>query len=52
MQPFGDHFHPVTGRWAEKGSENRRVGNPFQAINVVPREHQVRPPLLLESITE
>lgn len=44
LQPFGDHFHPVpstlsSGPSAKRGS--RRVGNPFQAINVVPLEHQV-----------
>jgi len=49
MQPFEGHFHPVAGRSAEKGSDNRRVGNPFQAIDVIPLEHQVIEKGLMET---
>ncbi|KAF8893372.1 hypothetical protein BD779DRAFT_1505842 [Infundibulicybe gibba] len=43
LQPFQDHFHPVPSTFSmssEKRHNNRRVGNPFQAINITPLEFQ------------
>ncbi|KAH9956928.1 S-adenosyl-L-methionine-dependent methyltransferase [Russula dissimulans] len=45
LSPFVDHFHPVThfmraGR-PDARPENRRRGNPFVAVSVVPHDEQV-----------
>lgn len=46
LQPYEDHFHPTRIPTNSTGPEtkrmkNRKVGNPFQAINIVPLEHQL-----------
>ncbi|KAF9462341.1 S-adenosyl-L-methionine-dependent methyltransferase [Collybia nuda] len=46
FQPYQDHFHPTRSLFGSDPNlkyNARRTGNPFQAIKVIPREHQVIP---------
>ena len=37
--PYDDHFHPEPSKGGQQNA--RRVGNPYQAIGIIPLENQV-----------
>ncbi|KAF8658323.1 hypothetical protein AX16_002091 [Volvariella volvacea WC 439] len=43
LQPYEDHFHPARPSLSTpvEKKANKRPGNPFQAINIIPLENQV-----------
>ncbi|KAF5393355.1 hypothetical protein D9757_000545 [Collybiopsis confluens] len=43
LQPYPDHFHPILkgAASAVKNSSNRKIGIPFQAVEIIPLEEQV-----------
>ncbi|KAF5376226.1 hypothetical protein D9615_008540 [Tricholomella constricta] len=44
LNPFDQHFHPVTSAHAKAADlkrSSRAVGLPFQSMNLVPRQHQL-----------
>ncbi|KAI0046065.1 S-adenosyl-L-methionine-dependent methyltransferase [Auriscalpium vulgare] len=43
LMPFNDHFHPVvsSSRVASRRSDNRIIGNPLVAVNVIPQAEQL-----------
>lgn len=40
LEPFADHFHPARPGAGDLKYNARRVGNPFQAVTVLPHEDQ------------
>ncbi|KIK67474.1 hypothetical protein GYMLUDRAFT_873448 [Collybiopsis luxurians FD-317 M1] len=50
LQPYSNHFHPMSNKGTRNTSKfsNRKIGIPFQAVEIVPLENQVIDPSKLD----
>ncbi|KAJ3735654.1 S-adenosyl-L-methionine-dependent methyltransferase [Lentinula guzmanii] len=49
LQPYAEHFHPILVKKATDKLSNRRIGVPFQAVEITPLEKQVINPDKLDT---